>query len=117
MTRNDLVSRVPDLDDAVTCTSSAAGGLGAKKVDVTWATEESGLLLAISVETIIFKDASTGNYEKNLVNRRSDKLMQAVTLHRRFPYVVLAGLFFFDSGAAKDGTGRWLSTLQTFIAA
>jgi len=25
-----------------------AGGLGAKKVDVTWTTEESGLLLAIS---------------------------------------------------------------------
>jgi hypothetical protein len=27
-----------------------AGAIGAKKVDVTWATEESGLLLAISVK-------------------------------------------------------------------
>ena len=33
-----------------------AGGIGAKKVDVTWATEESGLLLGISVKTISFRD-------------------------------------------------------------
>ena len=33
-----------------------AGGIGAKKVDVTWATEESGLLLGISVKTIYFRD-------------------------------------------------------------
>lgn len=31
-----------------------SGGLGAKKVDVTWATEESGLMLALSVKTINF---------------------------------------------------------------
>ena len=29
-----------------------AGGIGAKKVDVTWATEESGLLLGISIKSI-----------------------------------------------------------------
>jgi len=33
-----------------------SGGLGAKNVDVTWATEESGLLLSISVKTINFLD-------------------------------------------------------------
>ena len=33
-----------------------AGGIGAKKVDVTWATEESGLLLGISVKTISFRE-------------------------------------------------------------
>jgi hypothetical protein len=74
-----------------------SGGLGAKKVDVTWATETDGLLLAISVKTINFKDEGTGNYQKNLTNRRSDMLMEAVTLHRRFPYAVLAGSFFLDS--------------------
>lgn len=31
-----------------------SGGLGAKNVDVTWSTEESGLLLSISVKTINF---------------------------------------------------------------
>jgi hypothetical protein len=89
-----------------------SGGLGAKKVDVTWATETDGLLLAISVKTINFKDEGTGNYQKNLTNRRSDMLMEAVTLHRRFPYAVLAGFFFLDRGAASDGTARRRSTFE-----
>jgi len=87
-----------------------AGGLGAKKVDVTWATEEAGLLLAISIKSINFRDSRTGNYQKNLVNRRGDMLMEAVTLHRRFPYAVLAAFFFFDKGAEHDDTGRRKST-------
>lgn len=86
-----------------------AGGLGAKKVDVTWATEEAGLLLAISIKSINFRDRS-GNFQKNLVNRRGDMLMEAVTLHRRFPYGVLAGFFFLDKGAESDNTARRKST-------
>jgi hypothetical protein len=81
-----------------------AGGIGAKKVDVTWATEESGLLLGISVKSINFRDPRTGNFQKNLTNRRGDMLMEAVTLHRRFPYAVLAGFFFLDAGAETDST-------------
>lgn len=89
-----------------------AGGLGAKKVDVTWATEESGLLLGISVKTINFRDSKTKNFQKNLVNRRGDMLMEAMTLHRRFPYAVLGALFFFDKGAATDNTKTRRSTFE-----
>ncbi|MGH7685700.1 MAG: hypothetical protein ACREN2_02625 [Candidatus Dormibacteria bacterium] len=81
-----------------------AGGIGAKKVDVTWATEESGLLLALSVKTINFRDARTGNFQKNLTNRRGDLLIEAVTLHRRFPYAVLGGFLFLDWDAQLDAT-------------
>lgn len=87
-----------------------AGGLGAKKVDVTWATEEAGLLFAISVKSINFRDKKTGNFQKNLVNRRGDMLMEAVTLHRRFPFAVLAGFVFLDHGAAADATAKRRST-------
>lgn len=87
-----------------------AGGIGAKKVDVTWATEDAGLLLGVSIKTINFRDNRTKNFQKNLTNRRSDMLFEAVTLHRRFPYAVLAGLFFLDIGAAADGTERRNST-------
>ena len=87
-----------------------AGGIGAKKVDVTWATEESGLILAVSVKTILFRDGKTLNFQKNLTNRRADLLNEAVTLHRRFPYAVLAALLIFDVGAESDGTGRRKST-------
>jgi hypothetical protein len=87
-----------------------AGGIGAKKVDVTWATEESGLLLGISIKSINFRDQTTGNFQKNLTNRRGDMLFEGVTLHRRFPYAVLGGLFFLDAGANDDGTARRRST-------
>jgi len=87
-----------------------AGGIGAKKVDVSWATEESGLLFAISVKSINFRDARTKNFQKNLINRRGDALIEAVTLHRRFPYAVLACFFFLDKDAAKDNTPKRRST-------
>lgn len=87
-----------------------AGGIGAKKVDVTWATEEAGLLLGISIKTINFRDGRTQNFQKNLTNRRGDMLFEAVTLHRRFPYAVLGGLFCLDHGARLDGTARRRST-------
>ena len=89
-----------------------AGGIGAKKVDVTWATEESGLILGISIKTINFRDRRTGNYQKNLANRRGDMLIEAVTLHRRFPYAVLSGMLFLDKGAMEDATSRRRSTFQ-----
>jgi hypothetical protein len=73
-----------------------AGGIGAKRVDVSWATEESGLLFACSVKTIMYRDARSGNFQKNLTNRRGDLTVEAVTLHRRFPYAVLSGWLFLD---------------------
>lgn len=89
-----------------------AGGIGAKKVDVTWTTEESGLMLACSVKTIMFRDGVGGHYQKNLTNRRGDLLFESTTLHRRFPFAVVAGFFFLDTGAANDGTPRRNSTFD-----
>jgi len=87
-----------------------SGGIGAKKVDVTWATEESGLLFAISIKSINWRDGKTGNFQKNLTNRRESLLFESVTLHRRFPYAVLAGFFILDKEAANDGTTKRDST-------
>ena len=101
----------PGVLDASGAERRMAGGIGAKKVDVTWATEESGLLLGISIKSINFRDSRTGNFQKNLTNRRGDMLFEGVTLHRRFPYAVLGGLFFLDAGAEHDATTRRRSTL------
>lgn len=89
-----------------------AGGLGPKKVDVSWATEEAGLLFAVSVKTINFRDKTSGNYQKNLTNRRGDMLFEAVTLHRRFPFAVLAGFMILDAGAAQDATASRQTTFE-----
>lgn len=45
-----------------------AGGIGAKKVDVTWTTPESGLVLGMSVKCINFIDKTRQNFQKNLTN-------------------------------------------------
>lgn len=89
-----------------------SGGIGAKKVDVTWATEESGLLLAVSIKSINFKDRSTGNFQKNFTNRRGDMLFETVTLHRRFPFAVIVGLFFLDREASEDASPQRRSTFH-----
>ncbi len=89
-----------------------AGGLGPKRVDVTWATEESGLLLAVSVKSINFMDLTSKAYQKNLTNRRGDMLFESVTLHRRFPYAVLAGFLILDKGATEDNTSQRKSTFE-----
>jgi hypothetical protein len=100
----------PGLLDASGAERRMAGGIGAKKVDVTWSTEESGLLLGISIKSINFRDQRTRNFQKNMTNRRGDMLFEGVTLHRRFPYAVLGGLFFLDVGAENDNTARRRST-------
>ena len=87
-----------------------AGGIGAKKVDVSWATEESGLLFGGSVKTINWRDKRSNNFQKNLTNRRGDMLFESITLHRRFPYAVLGGFLFLDKGARNDGTAKRNST-------
>jgi hypothetical protein len=100
------------LDDKSGAERRMAGGIGAKKVDVTWSTEESGLLIAFSIKSINFKDQKTKNYQKNLTNRRGDLLFESITLHRRFPYSVLVGLFFFDEEARRDQTAARRSTFE-----
>lgn len=89
-----------------------AGGLGDKKVDVSLATERGGLILAISIKTISFPDEKTNNYQKNLQNRKADLVFEVTTLHKRFPYAGVGGLFFFYEEARKDHLGK--ARISTF---
>ena len=84
------------------------GGLGPKKVDVTYADERHGLLLAVSIKSI-----SVPPFGKNLKNRFADLCTEAITLHMRFPYSVVCGLFAFPIMADQDVTpGRKISTFR-----
>jgi len=84
------------------------GGLGPKKVDVSSADEQHGLLLAVSIKTI-----TSAPFGKNLRNRFADLCTEAITLHMRFPYGVVCALFAFPAGADADVTkGRKTSTFR-----
>ena len=69
-------------------------------------------MLGISVKTINFRDAHSQNFQKNLTNRRGDMVSEALTLHRRFPYAVVAGFLFLDKDAKKDQTKLRKSTFE-----
>ena len=101
------------LDLTTTGERQFAGGIGNKKVDVSYASAEDGLILGVSVKSICSRDPRTGNFQKNLTNRRGDLLAEGTTLHQRFPYAVLGGLFLLDERAAEDNTDRRFSTFQT----
>jgi len=84
------------------------GGLGPKKVDVAYSDERHGLLLAVSVKSIM-----AAPYGKNLKNRFADLCTEAITLHMRFPYAVVCAFFAFPEDARKDKTrNRHLSTFD-----
>ncbi|MCK4340631.1 MAG: hypothetical protein KAY37_02765 [Phycisphaerae bacterium] len=86
------------------------GGLGPKRVDVTYSDEQHGLLLAVSIKTINF-----AQFGKNLKNRFADLCTEAITLHMRFPYAVVCALFAFPAAAAQDHTGT--RSVSTFARA
>jgi hypothetical protein len=84
------------------------GGLGPKRVDVSFADERHGLLLAVSVKTI-----TTEPYGKNLKNRFYDLCPEGITLHLRFPYSVVCGLFCLPNAANEDvSPARKVSTFE-----
>lgn len=75
------------------------GGLGPKKVDVSYSDEQHGLKLAVSIKSICFAP-----FGKNLKNRFYDLCTEAITLHLRFPYAVVCALFAFPVDADEDTT-------------
>jgi hypothetical protein len=84
------------------------GGLGPKKVDVSYADERHGLLFAVSMKSIVAPP-----YGKNLKNRFYDLCPEAISLHMRFPYAVICALFCFPTAANEDLTPkRRMSTFQ-----
>lgn len=101
-----------DLDSGSGAERRLAGAFGSKTVDVSWATEDSGLLFSATLKSINFRDGKSGNFQKNLTNRRGDMLIEALSLHRRFPYAVLSGWIILDKDAATDDTNRRRSTFD-----
>lgn len=84
------------------------GGLGPKKVDVSYSDEQHGLILAVSIKTICFPP-----FGKNLKNRFGDLCTEAITLHMRFPYSVVGALFAFPVTSDEDAADRRaISTFQ-----
>jgi hypothetical protein len=87
------------------------GGLGPKKLDVTYSDEQHGLKFAVSIKCI-----TSPPFGKNLKNRFSDLCTEAITLHMRFPYSIVCALFAFpvaaDQDHSKERGRRQISTFR-----
>lgn len=77
------------------------GGLGTKKVDVSYSDERQGLIQAVTVKTICFPP-----FGKNLKNRFGDLCTESITLHMRFPYATVCMFFAFPDIADTDQSER-----------
>lgn len=84
------------------------GGLGPKRLDVSYSDHQHGLLMAVSIKSI-----NAAPFGKNLKNRFADLCTEAITLHMRFPYSVVCALFAFPFAASTDVSAvRNVSTFE-----
>jgi hypothetical protein len=86
------------------------GGYGTKGVDVYLADEKHGLLLTSGVKGLVFDP------RKNLKNRYRDMVMEALELHKRFPYAVCGHLFFIGHTEAHYASKKFGTVLGEAIA-
>jgi hypothetical protein len=92
---------------------SFMGGYGPKGVDVYLSDEKHGLLLTSGVKGLVFDP------RKNLKNRYRDMVMEALELHRRFPYAVCGHLFFLgrtESGLPSKKFGTVLGEAVVLLS-
>jgi len=83
----------------------------AKKTDVNYSTL-SGLELLVSIKTLGFRDVQRrsggrasriGRYTKNMVRNDHELRAEAMEFHERYPFAVLAALFFIPRDSCDDG--------------
>ncbi|RMG88643.1 MAG: hypothetical protein D6708_11185 [Candidatus Dadabacteria bacterium] len=74
------------------------GGYGTKGVDAYLSDEKHGLLLASGTKGLLY------DVPKNLKNRYRDMVMEALELHKRFPYCVCGHLLFLGRSEAGRGS-------------
>lgn len=92
---------------------SFMGGYGTKGVDVYLSDEKHGLLLTSGVKGLVFDP------RKNLKNRYRDMVMEALELHRRFPYAVCGHLLFLgrtEAGLSSKKFGTVLGEATVLLS-
>lgn len=92
------------------------GGLGPKRVDVSFADDRHGLMLAVTIKSLNFPSfpkikgtdppqfdfTKRGTFSKNIKNRFGDLTTESITLHLRFPFAVVACLYVMPERSMQD---------------
>lgn len=86
------------------------GGYGTKGVDVYLSDEKHGLLLTSGVKGLLYDP------RKNLKNRYRDMAMEALELHKRFPYAICGHFFFMGRDEVMRPSRRFGTVLGEAVA-
>ncbi|MFA9431178.1 hypothetical protein [Egicoccus sp. AB-alg2] len=78
-----------------------AGG-DQKRVDVIASTLATGLQLGVSLKGMNFRDATSGNFDKNLTGRTYELQAEVSAIHGYQPQAFLVGLFFLPLASTQD---------------
>jgi hypothetical protein len=103
------------------------GGLGPKRVDVSFSDDRHGLLLAVTIKTLNFPSfpaikgtkplqfdySKPANFSKNIKNRFGDLTTESITLHLRFPFAVVGCLYVMpERSMTEKGQHMRISTFE-----
>jgi hypothetical protein len=78
-----------------------------KRIDVTVADPVLGLELGFSLKGLNFKDAGSGNYDKNLTGRLYELGDEVRMVHEHLPHAFMVGVFFLPMDSTADkSTGQ-----------
>jgi hypothetical protein len=103
------------------------GGLGPKRVDVSFSDDRHGLLMAVTIKCLNFPSypkvrgsdppqfdyTKKPNFSKNIKNRFGDLTTEAITLHLRFPFAVVGCLYVMpERSFTEKGSLMKISTFE-----
>jgi hypothetical protein len=106
------------------------GGLGPKRVDVSYSDDRHGLMLAVTIKGINFPGfpripkstppqfdySKPGNFSKNVKNRFGDLTTESITLHLRFPFAVVGCLYVMpERSRTEKGVNMRISTFERAV--
>lgn len=80
------------------------GGATRKRIDVTVVDSMLGLEIGVSLKGLNFRDAGSGNFDKNLTGRLYEMADEVRVVHEHLPHAFIAGIFFLPLEATIDKT-------------
>lgn len=86
-----------------------------KRIDVTVADPILGLEIGASLKGLNFRDAKSGNFDKNLTGRLYELGDEVRLVHEHLPHAFMVGIFFMPLSSVSDKTERANSSFANAV--
>jgi hypothetical protein len=103
--RNSAVNEKRILPEAIDKGSEPLTPLSkkaSKRIDVTVSDSMLGLEIGVSLKGLNFRDARSGNYDKNLTGRLYELGDEVRMVHEHLPHAFMVGVFFLPVDSVAD---------------